>query len=95
MLKDCWNDENDDNKYEIRAENAKCEKEGYSCIKAVVIEYRNKIIRVDLDRTVTIDEDFITHFPHVIGDIYIDNATKNTTVVSMLKLMPHRSVMFA
>ncbi|KAJ8020915.1 SCO-spondin [Holothuria leucospilota] len=83
MLKDCWNDQYSDTKYEIRAENENCEEEGYSCIKAVVIEYRDKTIRVALDRTVTIDGNFITLFPHVFGDIYIDNATKNTTIVHL------------
>ncbi|KAJ8020919.1 SCO-spondin [Holothuria leucospilota] len=83
MLTDCWNEWKYDTKYEIRAENSICQEKGYSCIKAVVIEYGTKIIRVAIDGTVTNQGVFITDFPHVIKDIYIDNATKNTTIVHL------------
>lgn len=82
LLTDCWNEWEYDTEYAIRAENAICGTRGYSCIKAVSIEYGSKTVRLGRGHAVTLDGDIISSFPHLISDIYIDVATESSSVVS-------------
>ncbi|PIK43430.1 putative mucin-2 [Apostichopus japonicus] len=83
LLTDCWNEWEYDTEYAIRAENAICGTRGYSCIKAVSIEYGSKTVRLGRGHAVTLDGDIISSFPHLISDIYIDVATESSSVVHL------------